>query len=73
MDYNYLAQLLFPNVTQTPEDMEAKVPPRQLPEGAKVTRFAPSPTGYLHIGGLFGALTDVMTARATEGVAYLRI
>ena len=53
MDYNYLAQLLFPNVTQTPEDMEAKFPPRQLPEGAKVTRFAPSPTGFVHFGGLF--------------------
>ena len=45
MDYNYLADLLFPDVTLTPADMEARYPRRQLPEGAKVTRFAPSPTG----------------------------
>ena len=45
MDYNYLADLLFPDVTETPEDMEKRYPPRVLPEGAKVTRFAPSPTG----------------------------
>lgn len=73
MDYNALSELLFPEITKTPEDFEEKYPPRQLPEGARVTRFAPSPTGYLHIGGLFGALTDVMTSRATKGVSYLRI
>ena len=47
MDYNYLAELLFPQVTELPMDVEAKYPPRQLPEGAKVTRFAPSPTGFV--------------------------
>lgn len=73
MDYEALSELLFPHITKTPDDFEEKYPPRQLKEGAKVTRFAPSPTGYLHIGGLFGALTDVMTARATGGVSYLRI
>ena len=73
MDYEKLAQLLFPNITKTPEDLEAQYPPRNLPEGARVTRFAPSPTGYLHIGGLFGALTDVLTAKASGGVSYLRI
>ena len=73
MDYNALSELLFPEITKIPEDLEAIYPPRQLPEGARVTRFAPSPTGYLHIGGLFGALTDVMTSRATKGVAFLRI
>ncbi len=73
MDYNALSELLFPEITKTPEDLEAIYPPRNLPEGARVTRFAPSPTGYLHIGGLFGALTDVMTSRATKGVAFLRI
>lgn len=73
MDYEALSELLFPDTTKTPEDFEEKYPPRQLPEGARVTRFAPSPTGYLHIGGLFGALTDVMTSRATKGVSYLRI
>ncbi|MBR6119783.1 MAG: glutamate--tRNA ligase [Oscillospiraceae bacterium] len=73
MDNIKLANLLFPDVTLTPEDLERKYPPRNLPEGARVTRFAPSPTGYLHIGGLFGALTDVLVAKASKGVSYLRI
>ena len=73
MDYEKLAELLFPNVTLTPEDLEARYPARELPEGARVTRFAPSPTGYLHVGGLFGALTDVLVAKASGGVSYLRI
>lgn len=73
MDYALLAELLFPEINKTPEYYEEKYPERQLKEGARVTRFAPSPTGYLHIGGLFGALTDVMTSRATGGVSYLRI
>ena len=75
MDYDYkkLAELLFPDVTGTVAELEEKYPERGLKEGARVTRFAPSPTGYLHIGGLFGALVDVLTARATGGVAYLRI
>lgn len=72
-DYETLAELLFPDITKTPEDYENIYPPRPLREGARVTRFAPSPTGYLHIGGLFGALTDVLTARATGGVSFLRI
>ncbi len=72
-DCNKLAELLFPNVTETIEDLEKKYPERNLKEGARVTRFAPSPTGYLHIGGLFGALVDVLTAKATGGVAYLRV
>mgnify|MGYP001014817585 CR=1 FL=1 len=53
-----LAELLFPNVTATPEEIEEKYPKRDLPEGAKVTRIAPSPTGFMHLGNLFGALTD---------------
>ncbi len=72
-DYKKLAELLFPGVTGTVAELEEKYPERGLKEGARVTRFAPSPTGYLHIGGLFGALVDVLTARATGGVAYLRI
>ncbi len=68
-----LAQLLFPHITKTPQDYEALYPPRNLPEGARVTRFAPSPTGFLHIGGLFTALSDVLTAKASGGVAFLRI
>lgn len=55
MDYTYLANLLFPHVTDTPDDIEARYPARQLPEGAKVTRFAPSPTGFIHLGGIYGA------------------
>ena len=73
MDYAYLAQLLFPNVTDTPEDMEARYPARQLPEGAKVTRFAPSPTGFVHLGGLYGATIDERLAHQSNGVFYLRI
>lgn len=73
MDYKKLAELLFPQIDKTPDYYENLYPERNLPEGARVTRFAPSPTGYLHIGGLFGALVDVLTAQATNGVAYLRI
>ena len=73
MDYDKLAELLFPNITKTVEDYEAIYPAREIKEGARVTRFAPSPTGYLHIGGLFGALVDVLTAKATGGISYLRI
>ena len=72
-DNEKLAQLLFPDVTETVEHLEELYPPRNLKEGARVTRFAPSPTGYLHIGGLFGALVDVLTAKASGGVSYLRI
>ena len=68
-----LAQLLFPDITRTPEDLEKLYPPRNLPEGARVTRFAPSPTGYLHMGGFFGALVDILTAESTGGVSFLRI
>ena len=56
MDYKYLSDLLFPNVTMTREELEEKYPPRQLPEGAKVTRFAPSPTGFVHFGGMYQAV-----------------
>lgn len=72
-DTQKIADLLFPEVSAVPADLEEKYPPRALPEGARVTRFSPSPTGYLHIGGLFGALADYMTAKATGGVFYLRI
>ncbi len=74
MDNNKkLAGLLFPHIDKTPDYYEELYPERGLAEGARVTRFAPSPTGYLHIGGLFGALVDELTAKATGGVAYLRI
>ena len=50
MDFSYLAELLFPDVKETPEELELRYPKRDLPEGAKVTRFAPSPTGFVHFG-----------------------
>ncbi len=73
MDYNALADLLFPQLTAVPADIEAKYPPRQLPEGAKVTRIAPSPTGFMHLGNLFGAIADERLAHQSGGVFYLRI
>ena len=73
LDYKKLAELLFPQIDKTPDYFEEMYPERNLPEGARVTRFAPSPTGYLHIGGLFSALVDVLTAQTTNGVSFLRI
>ena len=73
MDYNYLAELLFPHITGTPEDVEKQYPPRALPEGAKVTRFAPSPTGFVHFGGLFPSTVGERLAHLSDGVFYLRI
>ena len=67
-----LAELLFPNITKTAEDYERIYPPRALPEGARVTRIAPSPTGYLHIGVLFGATVDRLAA-GDNGVFYFRL
>ncbi len=73
MDNNFLAELLYPNIKTLPADMEARYPKRVLPEGAKVTRFAPSPTGFLHIGNLYGAFTDERLAHTSGGIFYLRI
>lgn len=73
MDYNYLAEMLFPQITEFPVDVEAKYPPRVLPEGAKVTRFAPSPTGFVHFGGLFPSTVGERLAHQSGGVFYLRI
>jgi glutamyl-tRNA synthetase len=73
MDNNALAELLYPDIKTLPADMEARYPERDLPEGAKVTRFAPSPTGFLHIGNLYGAFTDERLAHTSGGVFYLRI
>ena len=73
MDYAKLAELLYPDIKTVPEDMEKRYPPRELPEGAKVTRFAPSPTGFIHMGNLYGALTDERLAHQSGGVFFLRI
>lgn len=68
-----LAQLLFPDIDKTPEYYEALYPKRNLPEGARVSRFAPSPTGYLHFGGLYAATAAKLNCTATRGVFFLRI
>ncbi len=73
MDFNKLAELLFPDVKSTPADMEQRYPARVLPEGAKVTRFAPSPTGYVHFGGLFPVTVGERLAHQSGGVFFLRI
>lgn len=73
IDYGRLAELLFPDVTETPDDMEKKYPPRELPAEAKVTRFAPSPTGFVHFGGLFPTRVSERLAHQSGGVFYLRI
>ena len=68
-----LAELLFPNIKETPETMEEKYPIRNLPEGAKVTRLGPSPTGFIHLGNLYGAFVDERLAHQSGGVFFLRI
>lgn len=68
-----LANLLFPNVTKTIEDYEKIYPERQLKEGAIVSRFAPSPTGRVHMGNLFASFVPEVFARQTDGVFILRI
>lgn len=73
MDYQYLANLLFPDIVQTPGELEAIYPKRTLKEGAMVTRMAPSPTGFMHLGNLFGAITDERLAHQSKGVFFLRI
>lgn len=73
MDYRKLADLLYPNVKLTLEDVLKKYPKRNLSNEQEVTRFAPSPTGFFHIGGLYSALIDYFTAKNTNGVFYLRL
>ena len=68
-----LADLIFPNITETIEDLEKRYPERQLPEGAEVTRFAPSPTGFLHTGSLFTSMICRKVASQTGGVFYIRL
>lgn len=68
-----MAELLLPDIDKTPEYYEELYPARKLPEGARVTRIAPSPTGYLHIGTLFVAMVNRMIALSTGGVFYSRI
>ena len=71
--YKKLAEAMFPDVTITPAAYEEKYPFRQLKEGARVTRIAPSPTGYLHLGTFFTSMVNRMTADATGGVFFFRL
>lgn len=71
--FQELAELLFPNITKTPEYYEALYPPRDLKEGTRVTRLAPSPTGFLHFGNLFSGTVAYRTAKTTDGVFYVRV
>ena len=73
MDYQALADLLFPNVTDTPEALEERFPFRELPEGAVVTRMAPSPTGFVHLGNLVQGLTAERMAHQSGGILFLRV
>ena len=73
MDYQALADLLFPNVTDTPEALEARFPLRNIPEGAVVTRMAPSPTGFVHLGNLVQGMISERMAHQSGGVLFLRV
>ena len=72
-NYQDLANLIFPEITDTVEDLERRYPSRNLPEGAMVTRFAPSPTGFLHTGSLFTSLVSNRFAKQSGGVFYIRL
>ena len=73
MDYIKLAGLLFPDIDKTPEYYEELYPERDLTEGAMVTRLGPSPTGFIHLGNLYGAFIDERLAHQSDGIFYLRI
>ena len=73
MDYQALAELLFPHVTETPAEVQARFPGRDLPEGAVVTRMAPSPTGFVHLGNLVQGMISERMAHQSGGVLFLRV
>lgn len=72
-DRNKLAELLFPNIDKDRNYYEEKYPERDLPDGAMVTRFGPSPTGFVHMGSLFGSFCDSVFAKQSNGIFFLRI
>ena len=67
-----LANKIFPNITKTIDDYEKEYPKRELEPGAKVVRFAPSPTGFMHIGNMMSAVINYVLAKSSNGVFYLR-
>ncbi|MCR5350633.1 MAG: hypothetical protein K6E20_06560, partial [Acholeplasmatales bacterium] len=71
--YKDLAELIFPEIKMTIADLEKKYPSRNLKENAMVTRFAPSPTGFLHTGSLFTSLVSARFAKQSGGVFYIRL
>lgn len=71
MDFSKLANLIFPDV-KNKKYYEEKYPKRNLSEGSLVTRFAPSPTGFVHIGGLFGSIIDQKIAKQTNRNFYIK-
>ena len=73
MDYQALSQLLFPNVTDTPEMLAQRFPLRTNPEGAVITRMAPSPTGFVHLGNLVQGMISERMAHQSGGVLFLRV
>ena len=73
MDYKALAELLFPHVTETPDELEARFPARNLPEGAVVSRMAPSPTGFVHLGNLVQGTISERMSHQSGGVLFLRV
>ena len=73
MNYKELSELIYPSLAHTPEEYEAMYPPRDLPEGALVTRLGPSPTGFIHLGNLYGAFVDERLAHQSGGGFFLRI
>ncbi|MFA7449676.1 MAG: glutamate--tRNA ligase family protein, partial [Bacilli bacterium] len=68
-----LANLIFPEINKTIKDLEKEYPKRKLIEGAEVTRFAPSPTGFLHTGSLFTALVAKTVANQSKGIFFVRL
>ena len=73
MDYKKLADLVYPNIIHDTQYYEEMYPSRNLPKGAEVLRIAPSPTGFIHLGNLYGALADERVAHQSSGVYFLRI
>lgn len=71
-DYKKLADLIFPNIKKSVADYEKEYPERNLKEGAKVTRYAPSPTGFMHIGNFYSSVINYVLAKQSGGVFFLR-